>query len=170
MQSQHSSKKIIEPVIKYVLKDYGLEQNIAVFINNLKNPDNETVVPTTTEKQGLQVPCNYTGIEHKYGWHWDIPGKQQVFSPGIRLSVSQNSLVKPIGKGQVIEIAEDIEGRAILIKHDEDFYSFYACLEEILVEEDMVVSPDTNIGKTGESLYFEIRNQDGPLNPNILFE
>ena len=40
----------------------------------------------------------------------------------------------------------------------------------MLVEENSMVDLDDTLGKSGSSLYLEMRNQDGPLNVNYLFE
>ncbi len=169
IQSEHSSKKIIEPVIKYILKDYGVEKNISAFVKNVRQSEDERVIPTTG-KSMLQVPCNFLEIERKYGWYWNPKKKQQQFSPGVRLRVKENTIVRPVLEGQVMEISRNNEGRTVLIKHNGDFYSFYGGLKEVLVDKNAAAHMDSVIGKTSSSLQFEIRNQDGPLNPQKLFE
>jgi murein DD-endopeptidase MepM/ murein hydrolase activator NlpD len=70
--------------------------------------------------------------------------------------------------GEVQEIGRNEEGRTVLIKHNETFYSLYGGLKEVLAEENSQVNSNSVLGKSGNMLYLEIRNDDGPLNPHNL--
>ena len=67
--------------------------------------------------------------------------------------------MNPILDGWVIEISSNEEGRQVLLEHNENFYSLYGGLDEVFVEEGKELAKDSLIGKTGKTLYFEIRNQ-----------
>ncbi|MDD3890540.1 MAG: M23 family metallopeptidase, partial [Syntrophomonadaceae bacterium] len=84
--------------------------------------------------------------------------------------VKENSMVKPVLPGQIIEIKGNISDRKIVIKHNGDFSSEYDGLSEVLVSEKDWVKHNTVLGKTGSRLYFQVKNQDGPLNPNDIFK
>jgi len=169
MQSDNRSREVVEPVLRYVLKDYGVEQRIANYIKNYRDARSETVVPASSSKN-LQKPCAIVGIKKQYGWYWDSNEKKQVFYPGISLTVRENTLVRPVLPGRVAEISSSAEGRMIKIEHDTDFYSVYRGLSEVLVQKDAQVESDQVIGKNGTSLYLELRDRDGPVNPDSLFD
>ncbi len=169
MQSGDSSRKIAEPVIRFMLKDYGIEYKIASFIDNLRDQGRFTPIPVRSSAT-LALPCEYIAIEKGYGWHWNSRTQKQEFSPGIYLEVNPNTSVKPILAGRVKEISNNDEGYMVLLEHNEEFYSLYGGLNEIFVDKDQELTADIPIGKTGGNLYFEIRNQDGPQDPAPLFE
>lgn len=168
MQYDHGSRRIVEPALAYIMKDYHVEQKIGHFIDNVKRAEPETV--PTSGSQTLQAPCEFISIENSYGWYWNPETKRQEFSPGITLKVKENSMVKPVLPGQIIEIKGNISDRKILIKHNGDFSSEYDGLSEVLVNEKDWVKHNTVLGKTGSRLYFQVKNQDGPLNPNDIFK
>lgn len=167
MQSDHSSKQVVRPMLGYIMKDYDVEKNLALFIENLRDIEPESI--PTTGNRTLQIPCEFVSIERSYGWYWNQDAERQEFYPGISLNVKEKSIVKPVLSGEVYEISGDIECRKVVIKHNDDYYSEYSGLSEVLVNEKDFVNSKTIIGKTGERLDFQVTNQDGPLNPNDLF-
>ncbi|MDD2619169.1 MAG: M23 family metallopeptidase [Syntrophomonadaceae bacterium] len=169
LQSGNTSRSLVEPVIKYVLTDYGVEKNIVNWIDNWRQIKSEISVPAES-RSTLQIPCEYISIEKGYGWQWETNDKKQVFIPGVYLGVKDNTLVKPVLAGQVVELSNNEKGRTLLIKHNENLFSLYGGLKEILVEEGSQVEANQILGKTGENLYLEIRNREGPQNPQQLFE
>lgn len=167
MQSNNGSREVVEPVIAYVLKDYGVEKKIATFVHNVR--DNRSVI-SVSGNAAMQLPCEYLELTQKYGWYWDPAEQKQSFYPGLSLEVKENTLVKPVMAGRVAKISRNNEGRTVLLQHDDEVYSLYGGLKEVLVEEKAEVELDDTLGKCGNSLYLEMRNQDGPLNVNYLFE
>lgn len=167
MQSNNGSREVVEPLIAYVLKDDGLEGKIATLVHNIR--ENEGVISVSGDT-AIQLPCDYLEITRKYGWYWDAEEQKQSFYPGLSLLVEENTLVKPIMAGKVEEISGDSTPRTILLKHDDQIYSVYSGLEEVLVEEKTSVGLEDVLGKCNNSIYLEVRNQDGPLNINYLFE
>ncbi len=169
MQSEHSSKKIVEPVIRYVMKDYGVQENIVQYWSELKINKNAETVPVSNTTT-LQQPCEFADIEREYGWHWNEESQQQEFFPAVLINVEDNSEVKPIYEGRVADISSDERGKTVLIDHGGSLYSSYGGLREVLAEKGHEVDKDTIIGRTSQELYFQMTSKDGPLNPNKLFE
>jgi len=167
MQSNNGSREVVEPVIAYVMKDYQIEKKAATFIHNIR--ENSTLVPVSGEA-AMQLPCEYLELTQKYGWYWNPEEQQQSFYPGLSLKVKENTLVRPVMAGTVEKISVDDRGRTVLLRHNDQMQSLYGGLKEVLVEENSMVDLDDTLGKCGNSLYLEMRNQDGPLNVNYLFE
>jgi murein DD-endopeptidase MepM/ murein hydrolase activator NlpD len=167
LESGHNSKQYLEPTIKFILKDYGFNNKISIYIENLKPTKTNGTVPVSSSSV-LQVPCKFTAVERNYGWYYNQDSRQQEFLPGVYLKVENNTIVKPILAGYIEEIGQDENGRTIMIRHDRDFYSFYGGFKEVLVERDAQVDNNTILGKTGELFYLEIKNNDGPVNPHNL--
>lgn len=168
IESGHSSRQVVEPTIRYILKDYGLNSKISLFIENLKPGIRPETVPVTNTSSVLQIPCKYSAVERNYGWYFNHDKQQQEFLPGVYLKVENNTIVNPILTGKIEQIGKNDDGRTILIKHDDDFYSLYGGIKEVLVEQNAWVDNSTVLGKTGDLLYLEIRNGDGPINPHNL--
>jgi len=169
IQSGHSSKKIVEPLIRYVLKDQGWDEKIALVLGNVMGDINKSLVPVES-RSTLRIPCDFIGIEKNYGWFWDAATNKQQFFPGITLQVEEDTLINPVLEGVIEEVSWAEDGSRITIKHSEELYSYYGNLQEVLVEEGDIVSSDTIIGKSASYFYFELRDKSGPVNPSSLFE
>ncbi len=167
MQSNNGSREVVEPVIAYVMKDYQIEKKAATFVHNIR--ERGALVPVSGDA-AMQLPCEYLELEQKYGWYWNPEEQEQSFYPGLSLKVKENTLVRPVMAGTVEKISRDDKGRTVLLRHDDQIYTLYSGLKEVLVEEKSMVNLNDTLGKSGSSLYLEMRNQDGPLNVNYLFE
>lgn len=168
VQSDHSSRRLVEPLlINYVLKDYGVESKLSAWLENTRSRVGGAI-PTTAEGQ-MQAPCTYLTVATRYGWSWNEKSRQQEFHPGITLVVKENTLVRPVLSGEVVEVTRSDSGRAILIKHSQDLFSYYQGLEEVLVREQQHVDQKQVLGKTGKTLYFELKDEGGPMDPYKLF-
>lgn len=166
IQGSNDSKRIVEPVIRYILKDYGFNNRLSLLFENMK-PDPYESVPAGSSTL-LQIPCEFTEVVRNYGWYFNEENEQQEFLPGVYLRVRNNSAVKPILAGEVQEIGRNEDGRTVLVKHNEELYSLYGGLNEVLAEERSRVDHNSILGKSEDYLYLEIRNGDGPLNPHNL--
>lgn len=164
LESGHSSRMIVEPTIRYILKDYGFNNKISLFMENIRPVSKDEKIPASGSSF-LQIPCDFEAVERNYGWYYNHDKGKQEFLPGVYLKVEENTVINPILTGQVEKIDRNDEGRTILIKHDNDLYSLYGGLKEILVDNNAPVDNDTVLGKSGKLLYLEIRNSDGPINP-----
>ncbi|HQA07281.1 MAG TPA: M23 family metallopeptidase [Syntrophomonadaceae bacterium] len=169
LQSNHSSRYLVEAVLSnYVLKDYGVEEKLALLVENTRSRMTNKEVPVFTESE-MQSPCSYLTVARRYGWNWNEQSRKQEFYPGITLIVKENTPVRPILSGEVVEVSRQEEGRTILIKHGEKLFSYYQGLQEVLVRENQMVNQNEILGKTGKTLYFELRDEDGPMDPHSLF-
>ena len=170
MQSGQASRQVVEPVLKYIMYD---QYDVGAFISQYVH------IPGTNEAAGLlpvaggqvlQPPCQIVSIQRNYGWYWDQTEKKQKFSSGVVLEVNPGAAVKPIVGGQVLEAGTAAGQGSVLVQHAGEFYSFYGGLLQTEVETGQTVAPNDVLGKSGANLYFEIRSQDGPVNPHSLFE
>lgn len=169
LQSENSSKKIVEPVVRFVLKDYGVEEDIRVYIAKLsRNQAEESSTVSSTSM--LQRPCEYEKIEQEYGWYWDEESNQQEFYPAILLKVEPGSGVRPVLDGLVEDITREGDSYILTIDHGGGLYSLYGGLTKVMVEENSPVTADTEMAENGRQLYFQMKSEDGPLNPNQIFE
>lgn len=169
MQSGHSSKRIMEPVLHYVMDaNYDIQEVFSPYIN-LPGGDPIKNLPATTGTV-LKMPCDFVDIERSYGWHWSKDVERTEFCPGIFFKVADNTLVKPILPGRVAEVQKDQANGTVRIQHEGELMSIYGGLKEIMVDKDAKVSEGQVLGKTGEHFYFEVRSPDGPVNPQSIFK
>ncbi|MDD4801799.1 MAG: peptidoglycan DD-metalloendopeptidase family protein [Syntrophomonas sp.] len=170
MQSEHSSRKLVEPVLEYMMDN---KYDVGKLVNRyIKLPGtfdlNEAL--SVSSHNVLQRPCEYIDIERSYGWHWNQEERKQKFNPGIFLKVKNDTVIRPVLEGQVVDIIYDEDQATILIKHDADIYSLYGGLREVLADKGSTIGHEESIGRTGESFYFEIRGKDGSVNPQSIFK
>lgn len=165
MQSSSSSKEVVEPVLQYIMEtDYNIEEVFSGFIH-IPDGNGVSSLPASTEAV-LKMPCDFVDIERSYGWHWSSEQKKQEFCPGMYLHVNENTSVKPILTGSV----EETGNGTVRIKHAGNMVSIYGGLKEIKVSQGSKVEVDQIIGKTSDSFYFELRSEDGPVNPQSIFK
>lgn len=169
MQSGRNSRDIVEPVINYVLKDYGIQDKLATYTSQFRENQGSETLPAASS-QTLQLPCAFDEIEQKYGWYWNQEARRQEFFPAVIVKVEMNSVVKPVMDGTVADIKKDDRGRTVLIDHGGGLLSSYGGLQEVLVEVGKPVKQNDTLGKTGDKLYFQMTSENEPLNPNTLFE
>lgn len=167
MQLNNSTREVLTPVLTFMLKDYEVERKAALLWENLGLKPTRPVIPVITEP--FVLPCEFHEIEKSYGWYWNQDTNRQEFLPGVHLSLQDNSLVKATREGTVVELGVKNEERTILIKHTDNLYSYYAGLKEVLVDMNTQVKQGEVLGKSSDYLYFELRSEDGPLNPVSIF-
>lgn len=169
LQSEHRSRYWVEAVLSnYVLKDYGVEEKLALLVENTRSRMTDKEVPVMADSE-MQSPCDYLTVARRYGWNWNEQTRKQEFHPGVTLVVKENTLVRPVLSGEVVEVSHQEEGRTILIKHGPELFSYYQGLQEVLVREAQFVDQRQVLGKTGKNLYFELRDENGPMDPQSLF-
>ncbi len=169
MQSGHSSKQVMEPVLHYIMDtDYDIQEVFSTYIH-IPGGDKIKTLPTTTGTV-LKMPCDFVDIERTYGWHYSPEVERQEFCPGIYFKVEDNTLVKPILAGTVENVQKEKGNGTVRIRHAANLVSIYGGLKEIKVEKEAKVTEGQAIGKTGERFYFEVRSQDGPVNPQSIFK
>jgi len=169
MQTGHESKEIVEPVLKYIMNtDYDVAGVLSPYINNSAD-ELSRALPAQSLKL-IKTPCDFEKIERNYGWYWSgVEGRQQ-FCPGIYLKVKENTPVKPILEGEIQEVRKENTTLRVVVRHSANIVSVYGGLKEVLVDQNSKVESENIIGRTGNTFYFEVRNQDGPVNPAGIFK
>ena len=113
-------------------------------------------------------------IIYKFG-----PVDEGVHNDGVIIKADYGTIVKPTYKGEIIFIANNLKdfGSLVLIQHPNGLVSSYAHLSKINVEKGLIVSKNDIIGEIGDTgsakfpqLYFEIRDEDKPINPESLIK
>ena len=167
VQSGHSSSDYVRLALSdYVLKDYHLQEQVAELVNNFNKVSEPIPVISLTS---LQPPCKIIEVEQGFGPYLNEKSNKPGFSPGVSVVVEPNTLVRPVLPGKVVELSwEKNEGR-VLIQHEQNYFSSYSGLKEVLVEEGDQVKRNDILGKTSEYLYFELKDADGAVNPGNLF-
>jgi murein DD-endopeptidase MepM/ murein hydrolase activator NlpD len=163
LQSGHSSSMMVQAVIEYIMKDYGVQDTLAQYFYRIKDEPPETV--PASGQTILQLPCEFLDIEQSYGWYYNQDSRQQEFFPAVLVKVKENSAVKAVFGGQVADISEDERGKTVLIDHGGGLCSSYGGLKEVRVGIGQDVTQDTLIAFSSQELYFQITGEDGPLNP-----
>lgn len=167
-QSSDNTRRLVEPTVRYVMgTDYNIKEIASQWISNMKSSRSRTIPAAATDT--IQVPCKFSSIKRNYGWYYDEDLQKQEFYPGICLNVDNNTLVKPVLAGKVAKISGNTGNRTVLIEHNDKLFSSYEGLKEVLVDNNEIINKNAAIGKTGSTLYFEIRNQDGPIDPQSIF-
>ncbi len=169
VQANNNSQDIVKPVLQYILKDYGFEDKVTAYIDNLRDSGTGRGTPVSGTAV-LQAPCKVIKVERYYGWYWNRKNKKQEFSPGVTARVQENTLVKPVMGGTIIDISDDDEGRKVKVRHNDGMTSSYGGLQEVLVKKGEVIDRQQVLGKSGQTVYLEMENKQGPLNPNSLFQ
>ncbi|MGE5391523.1 MAG: peptidoglycan DD-metalloendopeptidase family protein [Deltaproteobacteria bacterium] len=168
MQSDNRSQSLVSPVLKYVMKDYGIQEKMALYLENMRGPGKGEGVPASGNIT-IQKPCVATGVTQHYGWYWNEDKGKQEFNAGMVLKVREGTLVRPVLSGRVDAISIKQDGRQVKVVHDNGLISIYGGLQEVLVRQGAKVETGGVLGKTGEGLYFELQNEEGPLSPETIF-
>ena len=166
MQSGDRSRQAVEPVLRYIMTtDYPVEETLGRWF------DRQTVRSLPVDNPALlKCPCDFVRVERHYGWHWDTDHYRQGFFPGISLQVKKNTPVYPVFQGEISKVDPQNPQRQIVIDHGQQFLSYYGGLEQIMVKPGERIQSNTILGKTGDQLYFEIRTEEGPVDPHSIFK
>ncbi|NLW44439.1 MAG: M23 family metallopeptidase [Syntrophomonadaceae bacterium] len=113
----------------------------------------------------LRLPCSYTEVVRHFGWYYNARTGDQAFNPGVVLRIEPGTLVYPVLSGEVTSVTLQENGYQVVLKHSEDLTSVVRGLREVRVEEGETVKETTPLGRGAELLYLELKNQDGPINP-----
>jgi murein hydrolase activator len=95
-----------------------------------------------------------------------------VFSKGVEIASPSRSGVRTITVGRVMYAGRmPGYGSMVIVDHGERYYSLYGCLGETLVRvgdelaSGQVIARTGELDKKGRNLYFEIRKNGTPMNP-----
>lgn len=163
----------VEPVLEYIMKDdYALNQKLWGWFKQSDLKDRLAPEPEPVSSTGVvQSPCTDGRIVRHFGWYWDSKTQKQEFSPGVVVKMPENSVIQAVLGGTVEEISRQGEdNREILINHGGDLISVYRGMKEVFVNIGDQVTSGQTLGKSQDEFEFELRNQDGPLNPEPLFQ
>jgi septal ring factor EnvC (AmiA/AmiB activator) len=116
-----------------------------------------------------QLLSPYRGqIIEAYGEHVDPVNRLKSFSPGITIKGKAHAPVYAVAAGTVA-YSGNLRGYGnfVIISHDDQYYSTYAGLAEVLVSENQFVSSRAKLGSSGQDgvVKFEIRDGREPLDP-----
>ena len=174
---------------------YAVSQSDIVELNGLRKPyklipDVELKIPlnkdysviglinkTKISKQSKTLPISK--INQKF--LFPVNGKMiKDFGPfdngnqhndGVDILVSTDQSIKASMSGKVAFVGSNLKsfGKMILIKHDSQFVTAYARINEFNVMEGDLVKKGQVIGKIykNNSVHFQIRKSRNPVNPNL---
>ena len=116
-----------------------------------------------------QLLSPYHGkIIEAFGEHVDPVNRLKSFSPGITIKGKAHTPVYAVASGTVA-YAGNLRGYGnfVIISHDDQYYSTYAGLGEVLVSENQFVSSRGKLGSSGQDgvVKFELRDGREPLDP-----
>ncbi|RME22103.1 MAG: hypothetical protein D6800_11395 [Candidatus Zixiibacteriota bacterium] len=118
-------------------------------------------------KGQLRAPCRGRVIEN-YGEHVDPVTHLKSFSPGIILQGRKGQKVYAVASGTVA-YAGNLRGYGnfVIIDHDGVYYTTYAGLKRILVQQDQHIQARTAVGISGSDgkVRFELRRGRETLDP-----
>ncbi len=163
----------VQPVLEYMMKDdYDINRELWGWfatsdLREKLTPEKQPVSSTGV----VQSPCAGGEVIRHYGWHWDSLDQRQKFSPGVAIRLPDSSVIRAVLGGTVERITQ-VEGDSheILVRHGANLVSVYRGMKEVVVSVGDSVRTGQVIGKSRDLFEFELRNQEGPLNPEPLFQ
>jgi septal ring factor EnvC (AmiA/AmiB activator) len=128
--------------------------------------------PFKKRKGKLRWPVQGKVI-HSYGKQKDKILKTTVNNTGIDIQATSGTDVRAVCEGKISLVTYLTGyGNTVIIDHGEGYYTVYAHLDEILVEDNHLINEGKVIGRVGESgslegpkLHFEIYANDLTVNP-----
>ena len=143
-------------------KDYS----VIGLVNKTKISKQSKTLPISTNNQKFLFPVNGKMIKD-FG-PFDN-GNQH--NDGVDILVSTDQLIKASMSGKVAFVGSNLKsfGKMILIKHNDEFVTAYAKINEFNVMEGDLVKKGQVIGKIykNNSVHFQIRKSRNPVNPNL---
>lgn len=145
-----------------------------------------TVSPRTSVEAIIRGHLDERHPQSEPHFFHPVAGKSGVYSPfgdragnprphqGVDFISPTGNPIQAAASGQVIYAGEGIDryGKTIILKHEGGYFSLYAHLSELLVEEGEQVIPGLAIARSGDTgnasgphLHFEIRKGVKPLDP-----
>ena len=174
-------KRRVEMMIKIKTKRYNhlkvlflfpvLLFLLSIFANN---SESSTLINVNLNDRIIfEKPLKTGHVTSPYGVRLHPVNKQKILHRGIDIGAPKGTEVFAAYHGIVVWTKKDeAAGKNILIQHENEFYTFYSQLDEILVDEGQKVKTGDIIGSVGESsiataphLHFEIRKKDQFKNP-----
>jgi septal ring factor EnvC (AmiA/AmiB activator) len=121
-------------------------------------------------KGSLALPIRGT-VAQSFGFIRHPIHRTVVPHKGIQIRPQGAELVKSVFEGTVV-YADELEGygKTVIIDHGDHYYSVYAHLEELQIQEGQFLTTAEPLGRlraqASNSLYFELRHFSEPINPS----
>lgn len=151
----------------------------------------EDEVPSREPPAPRPEPFQAAGLAHVKG-KLDVPapgsvvqrfGKQKhpefedlIFSRGLELRTASGGAVSAVAPGRVIYVGNmPGYGTIVILDHGQRYYTLYGRLSSVAVAKDRIVRSGEKVGNAGtadahgRNLYFEIRKDGAPVNPQQFF-
>jgi septal ring factor EnvC (AmiA/AmiB activator) len=122
-------------------------------------------------KGNLNPPLDISIIKNEYGEKVNNATGSHLINNGADFNISKGSKVYSVGSGTVSLIGDiPYYGKVIIITHDNNIRTIYACLNEVNVNTGDKVKTNQVIAKSGSNLegqilHFEIWKDKTPMNP-----
>jgi septal ring factor EnvC (AmiA/AmiB activator) len=117
-------------------------------------------------------------VENRFGKHFHPRFRTVTVQNGIEIVAPMDDPVGAVYDGQVVYSSWfQGYGKLLIIGHPHNVYSLYGYLSDILVREGDLVNRGDEVGRVGDtgslggpSLYFEIREDGQPVDPELWLE
>lgn len=126
---------------------------------------NDQVMTPAVSTSAFHLPCSFTEVVRHFGWYYNARTGDQAFNPGVVLRINSGTLVYPILQGEVSSVSLQENGYQVVLQHGDALTSVIRGLREVSVDEGETVDESTPLGKGDDLLYLELKNEDGPINP-----
>ena len=177
-----------------ISRKYGMNINNLIALNNLEKPytikageklkiaNSTSANNSDTQIRQAQV-TRFGKVELNNNFIWPVKGEiistfghksGGLYNDGINIKTTSGQLVKAVQKGTVAYTGNELKGygNLIIIKHDNNWISAYAHLNQIKVMQGSVVQKGGIIGTVGTTgnvsypqLYFGLRQGRRAVNP-----
>ncbi|MFW5980668.1 MAG: peptidoglycan DD-metalloendopeptidase family protein [Halanaerobiaceae bacterium] len=140
---------------------------------------NQALKEPEEERSGLSLLPPVSGeVIRSSGWFYHPVFEDWRYQNGITLEGNTGDVVMAADSGTVVSVTEDdYRGIMVEIDHGEEWSSVYGHLQKASVSAEEVVGKGQEIGLIGESgitdqpsLYFELQNEEGPVDPLDYFD
>ncbi|MGE5544200.1 MAG: peptidoglycan DD-metalloendopeptidase family protein [Bacillota bacterium] len=158
-QGSGQPRSIIQSLLNYTTtRDYDVGQ----WIESIWN---DQILAPAVSKSALHLPCSFTEVVRHFGWYYNARTGTQAFNPGVVLRIDSGTLVYPVLQGEISSVNLQENGYQVVLRHGDNLTSVVRGLREVSVEEGETVDESTPLGRGADLLYLELRNEDGPINP-----
>ncbi len=153
-----------------------MEELVARLERNRKERESEGGVPAVnfayetgnfdSYKGGLAAPMKGK-ITSGYGWKQDRVTNLKSFSPGIEITGKKKGMVNSVSRGVIAYIGFlRGYGSFMIVEHEDGYYSMYAGIDDIQVEQNQIINKGDKLGFTSTGIIkFELRKGRDPLDP-----
>lgn len=154
-----------------------IEQVLAAELERLRAAASEDDEDDFHRRKGALLPPVRATPDHLYGPRQREGSYTEVRHTGVTYMIDAGTEVSAVAAGTVV-MADRMPGygKVVIVDHGDDYHSLYAHLEDIEVDVGDELPGRETIGTSGESgslegpkLYFELRRQGRPVDPEKWF-